>query len=103
MRLPSMISVVIVTATAPAFADVLTMDCKSSRNQSYQISYDSERKELKKTTAEGSQIYQIVRSQFELNSNTLVWGQSREMHGDILAFFLAQNKWSKTFLATAAK
>ena len=89
MRLPWMMSIAVLTmsAAAPAHADVLTMDCKSSRNQTYQMTYDSERKELKKTTAEGSQIYQVVRSQFELNGDALAWGQSRETHGDILAFF----------------
>lgn len=73
--------------SAPARADLLTMECKSSRNQPYKITYDTEAKELTRTTPQGSQSYKIVRSQFELSGDALVWGQSKELHGDILVFF----------------
>ena len=73
--------------SAPAHADMLTLECKSSRNQPYKVTYDTEAKELKRTTSEGAQTYKIVRSQFELTGDALVWGQSKELHGDILVFF----------------
>jgi hypothetical protein len=73
--------------TAPAYADMLTLECKSSRNQPYKVTFDTEAKELKRTTGEGTQSYKIVRSQFELTGDALVWGQSKELHGDILVFF----------------
>jgi len=73
--------------SAPAQADMLTLDCKSSRNQPYKVTYDTEAKELKRTTTEGAQTYKIIRSQFELSGDALVWGQSKELHGDILVFF----------------
>lgn len=74
-------------SVAPAHADVLTLECKSSRNQPYKVTYDSEKKELTRTMAEGSQTYMIVRSQFELTGDALVWGKTKETHGDILVFF----------------
>ena len=74
-------------SSAPAHADMLTLECKSSRNQIYNVTYDTEAKELKRTTNEGAQLYKIVRSQFELTGDALVWGQSKELHGDILVFF----------------
>lgn len=74
-------------SSAPARADLLTLECKSSRNQPYKVTYDTETKELKRTTSEGAQSYKIVRSQFELTGDALVWGQAKELHGDILVFF----------------
>ncbi len=71
----------------PAQADMLTLQCKSSRNQSYKVTYDTDIKELKRTTSEGSQTYSIVRTQFEAGGDGLVWGKAKEMHGDILVFF----------------
>jgi hypothetical protein len=71
----------------PAQADLLALDCKSSRNQPYKVTYDTETKELKRTTQEGSQNYMIVRSQFELTGDALVWGKTKETNGDILVFF----------------
>jgi hypothetical protein len=71
----------------PAQADMLTLDCKSSRNQPYKVTYDTEAKELKRTTNEGTQSYIIVRTQFELTGDALVWGKTKETHGDILVFF----------------
>ena len=76
-----------VCGTAPAHADKLALDCKTSRNMAYQVTYDTETKDLKRATSEGVQSYKVVRSQFELSGDALVWGQSHEMHGDILVFF----------------
>ena len=73
--------------TAPAQAEILTMECKSSRNQPYKVTYDTETKDLKRTTSEGIQNYIIVRTQFELTGDALVWGRTKETHGDILVFF----------------
>lgn len=71
----------------PAQADMLTLECKSSRNLPYKVTYDTEVKELKRTTSEGTQTYMIVRTQFESSGDALVWGKAKEMHGDILVFF----------------
>jgi hypothetical protein len=78
---------ILIAATLPARADVLQLDCKSSRNQPYKVTYDTETKELKRITSEGAQSYKIIRSQFELTGDALVWGQTKETHGDILVFF----------------
>lgn len=73
--------------SASAQADVLTLECKSSRNQPYKVTFDTDTKELKRTMSEGSQTYMIVRTQFEASGDALIWGKSKEMHGDILVFF----------------
>ena len=88
--------------SAPAHADLLTLECKSSRNLPYKVTYDTEAKELKRTTSEGSQTYKIIRSQFELTGDALVWGQSKELHGDILVFF-GSKKMVKNFYGNGSE
>jgi hypothetical protein len=80
-------ALLLAAAALPVRADLLTLECKSSRNQPYKVTYDTETKELKRTTSEATQSYMIVRSQFELTGDALVWGKTKETHGDILVFF----------------
>lgn len=80
------LSLVFLAQTAPgALADRLTLACKNAKGP-YKVVYDTQSHDFQREDESGQHAYKVVRTQFD-NGDGLVWGQTRQNGGDVLAFF----------------